>query len=105
MQNWFEKEWLSTYKRWVWAFRKDEMELPINTNNGVERQNRRLKYDYLSNKIRMPLNSMLKLIITKFIPDSFRSYEELNIKYSSGYRKHSADSRLFNQQAEACALH
>lgn len=89
IQSWFKKEWLPIHKRWVWAFSKDEMELPINTNNDVECQNRRLKYDYLSNKKQRPLNSMLNLIINQFIPDSFRMYAELNNKYSSGYQKYS----------------
>ncbi|KAK2548991.1 hypothetical protein P5673_030612 [Acropora cervicornis] len=47
LQNWFEKRWLVEAKRWVWAFRQERFLVNVNTNNGIERQNESLKYQYL----------------------------------------------------------
>ncbi|XP_041373785.1 uncharacterized protein LOC121386837, partial [Gigantopelta aegis] len=52
LQNWFERNWLNQSKRWVWCFRKTRFNVMLNTNNGVERQNRSLKHEYLSSQER-----------------------------------------------------
>lgn len=48
LQNWMISTWLPEKKRWVWAYRKDRFNVKLNTNNGVERQTRSFKYQFLS---------------------------------------------------------
>ena len=41
----------------------------INTNNGIERQNESLKYQYLKKKTNCSLSAMITILIEEFIPD------------------------------------
>ena len=51
-------------KRWVWAYRKDRFNVAINTNNGIERQNRSFKYDFLAKQRDTSLSGMLTVLVT-----------------------------------------
>ena len=44
----------------------------LNTNNGVERQNRILKHDYLSSQREKTLSATIRVIVTRYIPDSWK---------------------------------
>ncbi|KAL5010949.1 hypothetical protein ScPMuIL_013254 [Solemya velum] len=46
LRQWFSRTWIPEYKRRVWAYRF-RFRLLVNTNNGLERQNKVLKYTYL----------------------------------------------------------
>ncbi|CAC5403653.1 unnamed protein product [Mytilus coruscus] len=46
LQDWINKTWMPEKKRWSWAFRNGKG-LLVNTNNGLERQNKTFKYKYL----------------------------------------------------------
>ena len=59
-------------QRWVWAYRKDRFNVTVNTNNGIERQNRSFKYDFLSNHRDTSLSGMLSVLVTQFLPTSFQ---------------------------------
>ena len=61
-------------KRWVWAYRKDRFNVAINTNNGIERQNRSFKYDFLAKQRDTSLSGMLTVLVTQFLPSSFRRF-------------------------------
>ena len=43
VQNWMNKYWLPQIKRWAQVYRNNDTDLVINTNNGIERQNKVLK--------------------------------------------------------------
>ena len=47
------------------------MEVAVNTNNGVERQNEALKYEYLVGFKNCSLSEMLTLVVENFLPDSY----------------------------------
>ena len=49
--TYIEKMWLSCSFRWARAFRKHVVDNIVNTNNGVEAQNRVIKYSYLPHTI------------------------------------------------------
>ena len=53
------------------AFRKDRLLAIINTNNGVERQNKAFKYDYLEEYKHSTLSVMLAILIEDFLPDHY----------------------------------
>ena len=52
------------------AYRIDDMEIAVNTNNGLERQNEALKYEYLvAGYKNCSLSEMLAVVIDNFLPD------------------------------------
>nr|XP_054765901.1 uncharacterized protein LOC129272829 [Lytechinus pictus] len=67
LQNWFTKQWLRHSKRWVWAFRADTG-LQVNTNNGLERQNKLFKYKYLEKKNDHSISGMVTVLVNEYLP-------------------------------------
>ena len=61
--------WLKqiSLQRWVWAYRA-EMATVINTNNGLERQNKLFKYNYLEQQKSSSLSRMITILITEYLP-------------------------------------
>ena len=59
-----------------------------NTNNGTERLIEDLKYDELVRYKNCTLSELLQLFIENFIPRHYEKYIELNVKYTSGFRKY-----------------
>ena len=66
----------------AWAFRKDRLLAIINTNNGVERQNKAFKYDYLEGYKHSTLNVMLTILIEDFLPDHYFKWVILCLDFS-----------------------
>ncbi|XP_046856788.1 uncharacterized protein LOC124450228 [Xenia sp. Carnegie-2017] len=91
LRNWIGNTWLSQYKKWVWTFRKDRLLTVINTNNGVERQNKAFKHEYLDGYKSSTLSVMLTVLIEDFLPDLYFKYVELNTKLQSNYRQYNYD--------------
>ena len=48
------------------------METIVNTNNGVERQNKDLKHKFHKQYKENSLSGMITVLIEKFLPDKFR---------------------------------
>jgi len=63
-----------TVQRWVQAFRSDRFHVRVSTNNGVERQNRALKHDYLVSMRERTLSDLMTVLVDQFHPDAFRKY-------------------------------
>ena len=38
---------LPLFQQWVWEFKKDRLLSSVGTTNGIERQNKSFKYEYL----------------------------------------------------------
>ncbi|XP_046841012.1 uncharacterized protein LOC124435106 [Xenia sp. Carnegie-2017] len=81
----------SYFQKWVWTFRKDRLLTVINTNNGVERQNKAFKHEYLDGYKNSTLSVMLTVLIEDFLPDLYFKYVELNTKLQSNYRQYNYD--------------
>ena len=88
VQNWMEKYWLPEIKCWAKVYRNKVAALVINTNNGIERQNKCLKYDYISRYSDKSLNGLLTLIRDFYLPDAYKKYIQSTLKLSSSYRKY-----------------
>jgi len=56
----------------VWAFRQNRFMVSVNTNNGIERQNESLKYQYLKDRKSNSLSGMVTILIEEFLPDKYR---------------------------------
>ena len=48
------------------------MEIVVDTNNGVERQNKDFKYEYLRQFKDNMLSGMLTVLIEQFLPDKYK---------------------------------
>ena len=48
------------------------METVVDTNNGVERQNKDFKYEYLKQFKDNTLSGMLTVLIEQFLPDKYK---------------------------------
>ena len=79
--------WLPELQRWCIAYRPDDL-MMVNTNNGTERLNEDLKYDELMEYKNCTLSDLLAVIVERFIPKLYEKYIELNIKFTSAYRKY-----------------
>lgn len=66
LRHWFQDTWLAERERWVWAFRQDRLQVAVNTNDGLERQNEDFKYNHLANHRDKSLSGMLSVLITDF---------------------------------------
>ncbi|XP_062587621.1 uncharacterized protein LOC134249268 [Saccostrea cucullata] len=77
-RNWFNKTWLSEKKRWVWAYRYGKG-LLVNTNNGLERQNKIFKYKFLEQRKDNHLSGMISSLITEYLPAMMLKYTRDNV--------------------------
>eukprot|EP00112_Aurelia_sp_Birch-Aquarium-sp1_P004313 Seg1487.9 transcript_id=Seg1487.9/GoldUCD/mRNA.D3Y31 product="hypothetical protein" protein_id=Seg1487.9/GoldUCD/D3Y31 len=57
LRSWMEGTWLPQFKRWVWAYRANTFQVLVKTNNGIERQNKLLKHNYLRRKRKLTISS------------------------------------------------
>ena len=48
------------------------MEIVVDANNGVERQNKDFKYEYLKQFKDNTLSGMLTVLIEQFLPDKYK---------------------------------
>ena len=54
--------------------------LSINTNNGTERQNESLKYQYLKDRNHISLSGMVTTLSEKFLPGKYRKLAVISLK-------------------------
>ena len=65
----------------------DEL-IMCNTNNGTGRTNEELKYEDLNGCIYLPISELLTIIIEEFLPRRYERYVEMNVQFSSGFKKY-----------------
>lgn len=90
-KDYVEKVWMPCVKRWAHVYRNHEAVNIVNTNNGVEAQNKHFKYSYLPRSVDKSVYAIVVMLVECFIPDSYQHYIETNIKQSSMYRKYGSD--------------
>ena len=83
--------WVSCAERWAQAFRKQQVLNIVNTNNGVEAQNKHFKYNYLPRSVGKSAYGIAVLLVESFIPDSYQQYKDTNFKLSGSYRMYNVD--------------
>ena len=59
-------------QRWATAFKSSHFHVRVNTNNGIESQNRALKHDYLKSYRDSTLTGLMTVLVEKFHPDAYR---------------------------------
>ena len=65
-----------------------------NTNNGTERPIEDLKYDELVGYKKWTLSELVQVLL---IPKHYEKYIELNVKYTSDFRKYQQEIRQYLQ--------
>ena len=85
VQQWLSAQWLSCPELWARAYRDLTYHAAVNTTNGVESQNKLLKYSYLPRK-NITLSRLTTMLCEEFNPDIHHKYLYLNHKMSSNYR-------------------
>lgn len=58
------------FKRWVKCFRIN-VDVSINTTNGVERQNGVLKQLFLQQRSKLSLSDLIDSLTSSFLPDTY----------------------------------
>ena len=91
VQNYVENVWVSCAECWAQAFRKQQVLNIVNTNNGVEAQNKHFKYNYLPRSVGKSAYGIAVLLVESFIPDSYQQYKDTNFKLSGSYRMYNVD--------------
>ena len=76
VQDYCEKVWLDCYGRWAHAFREQQALNIINTNNGIEAQNKVFKYSYLPRSLDKSVFGIVVMLVESFVPDSYQHYLE-----------------------------
>ncbi|XP_027236051.1 uncharacterized protein [Penaeus vannamei] len=85
IKDWFSNTWLPNVQRWATAFRSSTHTLLIRMNNGIERQNELLKSSFLDGYKNCSLSNLMTVIVTDFLPKSYKRYVELNRRRSFKY--------------------
>lgn len=67
LRNWFTKTWMTEKKRWVWSERYGSG-LLVNTNNGLERQNKVFKYQFLEQRKNNNVSGMISSLVHQYLP-------------------------------------
>jgi hypothetical protein len=93
--KYFEQHWMSEIHRWCLAYRP--LDLLFESNNGVERLNKELKYGHLYEKSRCSLFELLQTLMEDFLPKRFSVYVTRNVKMMPSHK-------LYAQQLDV-ALH
>ena len=86
LQRWVESTWLSCHKRWVYAYREEKYNICLNTNNGVESQNKLFKQIYLPRAAERSLSSIASVIINNFLADQYKQYIIKTIKMNVAHK-------------------
>ena len=91
VQEYCEKVWLDCSDRWAHAFRVQQAVNIVNTNNGIEAQNKLFKYSYLPGSLDKSVFGIVVMIAESFIPDSCQHYLDNNLQLSGSYREFKRD--------------
>ncbi|KAJ4940925.1 hypothetical protein JOQ06_027215 [Pogonophryne albipinna] len=106
LRSWFSTKWLPQAKRWVNVYKTESLKVAINTNNGVERQNKTLKHTFLEGYKNCSLSELLTVVVSDFLPTAYQKYIELNVMFSDGYRKYNTNLPQYLQnRPRAIAQH
>lgn len=73
---------------WARAYRDQTYHAAINTTNGVESQNKLLKYNYLPRKRNATLSQLVTILYVQFVPEAHHKYLYLNCRISDMYRSY-----------------
>ena len=86
VRKWISTTWFSCSKFWARCFRDQTYHAAVNTTNGVESQNKLLKYSYLPKRRNITISSLATILYEDFNHDIHHKYLFLNSKTQASYR-------------------
>ena len=75
---------------WAHAYRDEVYHAAVDTNNGVESQNKLLKYNFLPRNTRLTLSRLVVVLNEHFLPDMHHKHMFLNHQMLSTYRAYNS---------------
>lgn len=78
-----ETTWFPVSHRWARAFRSEDYDVNVHTNNGIEAQHKTLKYTYLARQPDKTLTSIVTTVIEEFLKGNKESYDNANRRLST----------------------
>ena len=90
VQNYVDNVWLSCSFRWAKCMRKRQVLNIVDTNNGVEAQNKAFKYGYLPRSLDKSVFGISVMLVETYVPDCRQRYLQRNVQLSSAYRRYNA---------------
>ena len=96
-KKWLEKQWLPHHilKKWVRLYLHQDVDVIINTNNGIERQNKTLKHNYLALHKDKSLSGVVTIIKNHYFPEMLKKYAYHNAQLSREFKAYNDDVDLF----------
>ena len=91
VQSWLQGTWFPEEKRWARAYRENKIDMKINTNNGIEAQNKVFKYNYLSKGTDKTLSGVVKVIVEHFCPEQYKLYILKNLKLKKNIKSYNKE--------------
>jgi hypothetical protein len=91
VQSWLQGTWFPEEKRWARAYREHNIDIKINTNNGIEAQNKVFKYNYLSKGTDKTLSGVAKVIVECFCPEQYKQYVLKNLKLNKNIKAYNKE--------------
>ena len=88
VRKWLSTTWLSCAKLWARCYRDQAYHAAVNTTNGVESQNKLLKYSYLPRRKNLTISRLATVLVEDFNPDIHHKYLFLNHKTQPSYRSY-----------------
>ncbi|XP_046570097.1 uncharacterized protein LOC124278436 [Haliotis rubra] len=94
LRHYINTHWLAEgkYQKWVLAYRHSLLSFIVNTNNGVEAQNKLFKHEYLAPFRVKALSGLMSTLVDNFFEDAHRNYYnyrylDANVTMSEGWRE------------------
>ena len=82
---------LIPFQRWARAYRDTTYHVAVDTNNGVEAQNKLLKYNYLPRRKQITLSEVITILVESFLPEMYQKYLFQNYAMTTAYRPYNED--------------
>lgn len=80
---------------WTHAYRDEVYHAAVDTNNGVESQNKMLKYNFLPRNTRLTLSRLVVVLNETFLPDMHHKHMFLNYQMLPTYRAYNSFVPLY----------
>lgn len=90
VQNYVNNVWLSCSFRWAKCMRKRQVLNIVDTNNGIEAQNKAFKYEYLPRSLDKSVFGISVMLVETYVPDCRQKYLQRNVRLSSAYRRYNS---------------
>ena len=75
-------------QRWARAYRDTTYHAAVDMNNGVEAQNKLLKYNYLPRRKQITLSEVMTILVETFLPETYQKYLFQNYAMTTAYRSY-----------------